>query len=92
MTRAELVDDVAHQANLTRKQSEVIVEAVFSSILDSLRHGDKIELRGFGSFRIRQRRSRSGRNPKTGAGVLVPPRRVPYFKPGKELRELMNRG
>jgi integration host factor subunit beta len=92
MTRAELVEDVAHQANLTRKQSEVIVEAVFTSILDSLRRGDKIELRGFGSFRIRQRRSRSGRNPKTGAGVLVPPRKVPYFKPGKELRELMNRG
>jgi integration host factor subunit beta len=91
VTRAELVEDVAHQANLTRKQSEVIVEAVFGSILDSLRHGDKIELRGFGSFRIRQRRSRSGRNPKTGAGVLVPPRKVPYFKPGKELRELMNR-
>lgn len=91
MTRAELVEDVAHQANLTRKQSEVIVEAVFTSILDSLRRGDKIELRGFGSFRIRQRRSRSGRNPKTGAGVLVPPRKVPYFKPGKELRELMNR-
>jgi integration host factor subunit beta len=92
MTRAELVEDVAHQANLTRKQSEVIVEAVFTSILDSLRRGDKIELRGFGSFRIRQRRSRSGRNPKTGAGVVVPPRKVPYFKPGKELRELMNRG
>ncbi len=92
MTRAELVDDVAHNSTLTRKQSEVVVDAVFSAILDSLHHGDKIELRGFGSFRIRQRASRSGRNPKTGEGVLVPPRRVPVFKPGKELRDLVNRG
>jgi integration host factor subunit beta len=92
MTRAELVDDVAHQSSLTRRQSEVIVDAVFSAILDSLRRGDKIELRGFGSFRIRQRGSRSGRNPKTGEGVLVPPRKVPFFKPGKELRDLVNRG
>ena len=92
MTRAELVDDLARQSSLTRKQSEVIVEAVFDAILDSLRHGDKIELRGFGSFRIRQRASRSGRNPKTGAGVVVPPRRVPFFKPGKELRDIVNRG
>ncbi len=92
MTRAELVDDVAHNSTLTRKQSEVVVDAVFSAILDSLHHGDKIELRGFGSFRIRQRASRSGRNPKTGEGVLVPPRRVPFFKPGKELRDLVNRG
>ncbi len=90
MTRAELVDDVARQVGLTRKQSEVIVDAVFEAILDALRGGDKIELRGFGSFRIRQRASRSGRNPKTGEGVLVPPRKVPSFKPGKELRELIN--
>jgi len=92
MTRAELIDDVAHQSTLTRRQSEVIVDAVFTAILDSLRHGDKIELRGFGRFRIRQRAGRAGRNPKTGAGVLVPPRKVPFFKPGKELRDLVNRG
>jgi integration host factor subunit beta len=91
MTRAELVEDVARQSSLTRRQSEVIVDAVFSSILASLRRGDKIELRGFGSFRVRQRASRSGRNPKTGEGVIVPPRKVPAFKPGKELRELINR-
>jgi integration host factor subunit beta len=92
MTRAELIDDVAHQSSLTRRQSEVIVDAVFTAILGSLRRGDKIELRGFGSFRIRQRGSRSGRNPKTGEGVLVPPRKVPFFKAGKELRDLVNRG
>jgi integration host factor subunit beta len=91
MTRAELVDEVAKFSELTRKHTEVIVDAVFSSILEALQSGDKIELRGFGSFRIRRRRSRTGRNPKTGAGVVVPAKRVPHFKPGKELRELINR-
>jgi len=91
VTKAELVDEVAKISDLTRKHSEVIVEAVFSSIIDALQKGDKIELRGFGSFRIRRRDSRTGRNPKTGAGVLVPAKKVPHFKPGKELRELINR-
>ena len=90
MTKAELVDEVGRQAALTRKHSEVIVDAVFSSIIEALQGGDKIELRGFGSFRVRHRASRTGRNPKTGEGVLVPAKKVPYFKPGKELRELIN--
>ncbi|MCG6921857.1 MAG: integration host factor subunit beta [Acidobacteriota bacterium] len=92
MTKAELVDEIAQKADLTRKHSEVIVDAVFSSIVEALQGGDKIELRGFGSFRVRHRASRTGRNPKTGEGVLVPAKKVPYFKPGKELRELINRG
>ena len=91
MTKAELVDEVSRVSDLTRKHSEVIVEAVFSSIIDALQKGDKIELRGFGSFRLRQRATRAGRNPKTGAGVVVPARSFPHFKPGKELRELINR-
>jgi integration host factor subunit beta len=90
MTKAELVDEIAQKADLTRKHSEVIVDAVFSSIVGALQGGDKIELRGFGSFRVRHRASRTGRNPKTGEGVLVPAKKVPYFKPGKELRELIN--
>ena len=92
MTKAELVDEIAQKADLTRKHSEVIVDAVFSSIVEALQGGDKIELRGFGSFRVRHRASRTGRNPKTGEGVVVPAKKVPYFKPGKELRELINRG
>ena len=91
MTKAELVEAVSKVSDLTRKHSEVIVDAVFSSIIDALHKGEKIELRGFGSFRIRRRDSRTGRNPKTGAGVLVPAKRVPHFKAGKELRELINR-
>jgi len=92
VTKAELVDVVAKASDLTRKHSEVIVDCVFSAISDALRRGDKIELRGFGSFRIRHRDGRRGRNPKTGAGVIVPPKQVPHFKPGKELRERINAG
>jgi len=91
MTKAELVEELARTSELTRKHAEVIVDAVFSSIVEALQRGDKIELRGFGSFRLRSRDSRTGRNPKTGAGVVVPAKRVPHFKPGKELRELINR-
>jgi integration host factor subunit beta len=91
MTKAELVEAVSQVSDLTRKHSEVIVDAVFSSIMDALQRGDKIELRGFGSFRIRNRAGRRGRNPKTGAKVAVPAKSVPHFKAGKELRELINR-
>jgi integration host factor subunit beta len=91
MTKAELVEEVSRVSDLTKKHSEVIVETVFKSIVDALQRGDKIELRGFGSFRLRQRESRKGRNPKTGERVDVPPKRVPYFKPGKELKDLINR-
>ena len=90
MTKAELVEEVSRVSDLTKKHSEVIVDTVFRSIIDALQRGEKIELRGFGSFRLRQREPRKGRNPKTGARVDVPPKRVPYFKPGKELKDLIN--
>lgn len=91
MTKAELVDEVARVVQLTKKQAENIVNIVFDSIVDSLRAGQKIELRGFGSFRLRSRKSRTGRNPKTGEKVEVPSKKIPYFKPGKELKELINK-
>jgi integration host factor subunit beta len=91
MTKAELVDEVARVVSLTKKQAETIVNIVFDSIVDSLRSGQKIELRGFGSFRLRSRKSRTGRNPKTGEKVDVPSKKIPYFKPGKELKELINK-
>lgn len=91
LTKAELVEEVARVTQLTKKQAEEIVNTVFTTIVDSLRAGRKIELRGFGSFRIRNRGARLGRNPKTGAKVEVPPKRIPYFKPGKELKEQLNR-
>jgi integration host factor subunit beta len=90
MTKAELVDEVADKTGLPKKQAEVVVATVFESIVESLKSGEKIELRGFGSFRIRERDSRIGRNPKTGERVKVPAKRVAYFKPGKDLREQLN--
>lgn len=91
MTKAELVEEVSRVSELTKKHSEVIVDTVFRSIVEALHRGEKIELRGFGSFRLRRREPRKGRNPKTGDRVDVPPKQVPYFKPGKELKELINR-
>jgi len=90
MTKADLVDEVARTVEITKKQAESIVNIVFDSIVQSLRSGEKIELRGFGSFRLRSRKARIGRNPKTGERVEVPSKKIPYFKPGKELKELIN--
>ncbi len=90
MTKAELVAQVAVQLSLTKKQTERIVDMFFSSIVDALQRGEKVELRGFGSFRVRHRPPRKGRNPKTGAHVAISAKRVPFFKAGKDLRELVN--
>lgn len=91
MTKADLVEEVSRALESTRKDAEAIVETVFQSVIKALQDSDKIEVRGFGSFRTRQRRGRVGRNPKTGEKVEVPPKRIPYFKPSKELKELINR-
>ena len=90
MTKADLVDEVAKIANLTKKETELIVNPIFANISGALAQGDKVELRGFGSFRVRKRNPRKGRNPKTGSSVSVPQKRVPFFKVGKRLKELVN--
>ena len=92
MTKADLVDQVTTLGDLTRRDGEIIVDTLFESIISALKANDKVEVRGFGSFRTRQRNSRTGRNPKTGAAVAVPAKRVPFFKPSKELRDLVNPG
>ena len=92
MTKADLVDQVTTLGDLTRRDGEIIVDTLFESIVSALKANDKVEVRGFGSFRTRQRNSRTGRNPKTGAAVAVPAKRVPFFKPSKELRDLVNPG
>jgi len=90
MTKSELIEEIATQnQDLTKKQVEFIVNGVFSSIKDALKTGDKVEIRGFGSFKIREKNSKVGRNPKTGDKVEVPSKNVPYFKPGKEIKELL---
>ena len=90
MTKADLIEEVSRVVDMTRKDSEVIVEVIFDSVVKSLREGDKIEIRGFGSFRTRQRQPRIGRNPKTGARVDVPAKKIPFFKPSRELKDLVN--
>jgi len=90
VTKADLVEEVIRATDLARKESEAIVETIFDSIIKALQTGDKVEIRGFGSFRTRQRRGRVGRNPKTGAKVDVPPKRIPFFKPSKELKDFVN--
>lgn len=90
MTKADLIEEVIRVTELPRKESETVVETVFESIIEALQKNDKIEIRGFGSFRTRQRRGRIGRNPKTGAKVEVPPKRIPFFKPSKELKDFVN--
>ena len=83
MTKADLIDEVSRQVELTRKDSEVIVETIFDSIVRSLRAGDKIEIRGFGSFRTRQRNPRVGRNPRLETASKSPPRRYPSSSPAR---------
>ncbi len=87
MTKAELVAQVAAHLQLPNKQTDAILAVCLTSIIEALRRGEHVELRGFGSFRLRDRLPRAGRNPKTGASVSIPAKRVPLFKAGKELRE-----
>lgn len=91
MTKADLVEKVAKEADMTKKDAEKLVEIIFDSIVSTLNEGEKIELRGFGSFRVRERNARKGRNPKTGEAVNIPAKRVAYFKPGKDLKDLINK-
>src|SRR6476646_4301346 len=90
LTKADLIQEVERITELKRSDSESIVETIFESIIDALQKGDKIEIRGFGSFRTRQRRGRIGRNPKTGEKVEVPAKKIPFFKPSKELKDFVN--
>lgn len=95
MTKSALVERIAEKLkhlNLTKRQTEVVVDTVFESIKDALAKGGKVEIRGFGNFRLRHRKFRKARNPKTGESVEVPSKRIPYFKVGKDLRETVNRG
>lgn len=90
MTKADLVESVAREIGVSKKESEMVVNTFLESIIDSLNRNEGVELRGFGSFRIRERGPRTGRNPRTGDSVEVEAKRVPYFKVGKQLKERIN--
>ena len=90
MTKAELVTQVARDVYVTRREADLIVGTVLDSIVASLLRGEKVEIRGFGSFRTRTRPARIGRNPKSGEKVAVPAKTIPFFKPSKHLREAVS--
>lgn len=92
MTKSSLIEKISEKVEgLSKKQVEVIIETIFDSVKEALEKGDKVEIRGFGNFRLRARNARNARNPKTGESVSVPPKKVPFFKVGKELREMVNK-
>jgi DNA-binding protein HU-beta len=90
MKKADLVDVVAQQKNLPRQQVEITVDALIEAIADGLAKNERIDLRGFGAFAVRESAARTGRNPQTGAPIQIEARRVPTFKAGKELRDKVN--
>jgi integration host factor subunit beta len=90
MTKSELIDAMAARTELTKARAELVVNCVFDAMTEALQRGEGIEIRGFGSFTVRPYKPYSGRNPRTGAPVPVPAKRLPFFKVGKELKELVN--
>ena len=93
MTKSELIDEVAERTpQVSKKDVETVVNTVFDSMVEAMAHDYRIEIRGFGSFVVKRRKARDGRNPKTGARVFVPTKRIPFFTVGKELRERVNNG
>jgi integration host factor subunit beta len=93
MTRSELIAQLAaSNPHLRQPDVELIIDTIFDEITDALARGDRVELRGFGAFSTKKRDPRTGRNPRTGTAVAVSAKAVPYFKPGKELRERVNGG
>ncbi|NLM25378.1 MAG: HU family DNA-binding protein [Firmicutes bacterium] len=87
MTKSDLIDEVANKTNLTKKDAHAAVEAVFSTITEQLAAGEKVQLIGFGTFEVRERAERVGRNPQTGEEMVIPARKVPAFKVGKQLKD-----
>ncbi len=90
MTKSELIEAIAARAELTKARAEMVVNCVFDAMTETLQRGEGIEIRGFGSFTVRPYKPYDGRNPRTGQPVPVPAKRLPFFKVGKELKELVN--
>ncbi len=88
MTKSDLIERVAREVpHISKKDTEVVVNTIFDAMTEALRRGSRIEIRGFGSFQVKIREAREGRNPKTGEEVRIPAKRTPFFKVGKELKE-----
>lgn len=93
MTKSGLIEEVAKRTpHISKKDTEVVVNTIFDAMIEALRAGDRIEIRGFGSFQVKIREARDGRNPKTGEPVHISAKRTPFFKVGKELKEMVDNG
>jgi integration host factor subunit beta len=90
MTKSDLAEKLAEKVDLNKQQAEEVINIFTNSIIEALAKGDKVEIRGFGSFRVRHRAAKEGRNPKTGEKVHVPNKKVPFFKTGKDFREMVD--
>ncbi len=91
MTKSGLIEEVAKRTpHISKKDTEVVVNTIFDSMIEALRQGERIEIRGFGSFQVKVREAREGRNPKTGEPVYISAKRTPFFKVGKELKEMVD--
>lgn len=90
MTKSDLAEKLAERVDLNKQQAEEVINIFTNSIIEALARGEKVEIRGFGSFRVRHRAAKEGRNPKTGEKVQVPTKKVPFFKTGKEFREMVD--
>jgi integration host factor subunit beta len=90
VTKSELIEVVAQEANLTKGRAELVINTIFESMVEALQRGEGIEIRGFGSFTVREYKAYEGRNPRTGEAVHVSPKRLPFFKVGKDLRQRVN--
>jgi integration host factor subunit beta len=90
VTKSELIEVVAQEANLTKGRAELVINTIFESMVEALQRDEGIEIRGFGSFTVRQYKAYEGRNPRTGDAVHVSPKRLPFFKVGKDLRQRVN--
>lgn len=86
MTKADIVESISEETEMSKKDSNIVVNLIIDNISNALAEGDKVELRGFGSFKVKDRKARKARNPRTGESVDVPAKLVPYFKPSRELK------
>ena len=91
-TKSDLIELLSARAKLPRPTAELVIDIVFDQMISAMKRGERIEIRGFGSFEVRHYKAYQGRNPRTGESVHVPPKKLPFFKVGKELRERVNRG
>ncbi len=90
MNKSELIKALAEQSNIPSDEATVVVNTFIDSMKDAMAEGDRVEIRGFGSFKVKEYEGYSGRNPRTGAKVVVKSKRLPFFRPGKELKDYIN--